>query len=143
MFVYGTLMAEPVMRSVCGHRFASTPAVLHDFRRRRVSGEVYPAIIPCPGDQVEGALYGGLNAKQLALLDVFEGSMYRRAIVHVTTGSRWRSAHSYIMAPAYRPALTDEPWSLDDFLSKGLRKFVGGYSGFVALGEEGDRNDDH
>lgn len=143
MFVYGTLMAEPVMRSVCGHPFASRPATLHDFRRRRVSGEVYPAIVPCPGDQVEGTLYCGLNAKQLALLDVFEGSMYRRVIVDVVTGSRWRSAHTYMMSPAYRHALTDEPWSLDGFLSKGLRQFVGGYAGFVALGEEADRNDDH
>ena len=143
LFVYGTLMAEAVMRSVCGQPFASTPATLHDFRRRRVSGEVYPAIIPCPGDRVEGALYSGLNATQLALLDVFEGTMYRRAIVDVMTGSGWRSAHTYIMSPAYRHALTDEPWSLDGFSSNGLRDFIGDYSGFAALGEEGDRYDDH
>lgn len=143
MFVYGTLMAEPMLRSVCGHSHASTPATLHDFRRRRVSGEVYPAIIPCLGEKVDGALYCGLNATQLALLDVFEGAMYRRVIVDVMTGSGWRSAHTYIMSPAYRHALTDEPWSLDGFLSEGLREFVGGYPGFAALGEEGDRNDDH
>ncbi len=143
LFVYGTLMAEPVMRSVCGHSFASTPATLHDFRRRRVSGEVYPAIIPCPGDQVEGALYCGLNATQLASLDVFEGTMYRRVMVDVVTGSGWRSAQTYIMSPAYRHALTDEPWSLDGFLSEGFGDFIGGYPGFAALGVEGDRYDDH
>lgn len=143
LFVYGTLMAEPVMRSVCGRHFASTPATLHDFRRRRVSGEVYPAIIPCPGEKVDGALYCGLNATQLALLDVFEGDMYRRVVVDVKTGSGWRSAHTYVMSPAYRHALTDEPWSLKGFLSEGIREFVGGYPGFAMLSEEGDRNDDH
>ena len=143
LFVYGTLMAEQVMRSVCGHAFAPMPATLHDFRRRRVSGEVYPAIIPCPGDQVEGALYCGLNATQLALLDAFEGAMYSRVIVDVVTGSGWRSAHAYLMSPAYRHALTDEPWSLDGFLSEGLRDFIGGYPGFATLGDEGDRCDDH
>ena len=143
LFVYGTLMAEQVMRSVCGHTFAPMPATLHDFRRRRVSGEVYPAIIPCPGEKVDGALYCGLNATQLALLDVFEGVMYRRVVVDVKTGSGWRSAHTYVMSPAYRHALTDKPWSLKDFLSEGIREFVGGYPGFAMLGEEGDRNDDH
>ena len=143
LFVYGTLMAEPVMRSVCGRPFDSTPATLHDFRRRRVSGEAYPAIIPFPGEKVDGALYCGLNATQLALLDVFEGDMYRRVIVDVKTVSGWRSAHTYIMSPTYRHALTDETWSLDGFLSDGLREFVGGYPGFATLGEEGDRNDDH
>ena len=49
-------------------RFATEPAVLTDHRCRRVKGEVYPAIVAAPGEQVSGLLYRDVSAAQTALL---------------------------------------------------------------------------
>lgn len=136
-------MVPEVMRTVCGYARAGDPALLHDYRRRRVSGEVYPAIVASVGDAVGGVLYRGVTPDQLAALDAFEGAMYRRAMVSVAVGPRIARAAAYVLAPGHRHLLSDEDWSLDAFLADGLSRFVDGYPGFSALpGTRGRRDRD-
>jgi len=138
LFVYGTLMVPEVMRRVCGYARAGEPALLHDYRRRRVSGEVYPGIVASVGDAVGGVVYRNVRRTQLAVLDVFEGDMYRREVVNVAVGSRLIPASTYVMAASHRHLLSDHDWSLELFLADGLRHFLSGYPGFGELPDHGD-----
>jgi hypothetical protein len=54
-FVYGTLMAEEVLKLLIKRVPAHKPAVLPGYARHRVKGQVFPAIIPAtPQDKVHG-----------------------------------------------------------------------------------------
>jgi len=136
LFVYGTLMVPEVMHRVCGYACAGEPALLYDYRRRRVRGEVYPAVVASVGDAVGGILYRGVGPAQLVLLDAFEGAMYRREMVTVAVGVRVQPAASYVCAPGLAHRLSDADWSLDDFVAEGLRGFLADYPGFSALSDE-------
>lgn len=132
LFVYGTLMVPEVMRTVCGHARDGQPALLHDYRRRRVIGEWYPAIIPHVGDAVGGILYCGLTDRQFRALDAFEGEMYRREMVTVAVGTAAVRAYAYVLVPTLFRRLSEEPWILEDFLAVGLGHFLNGYHGFAS-----------
>jgi gamma-glutamylcyclotransferase (GGCT)/AIG2-like uncharacterized protein YtfP len=131
LFVYGTLMVAEVMRRVSGFDQAGDVAVLHGHRRRVLSGELYPAIVPWPDCRVEGLLYRGLEPGQLAALDAFEGAMYRRVPVDVVIRADRFSAETYLLRKSWGHLLSDEDWSLQHFVSEGLREFLAGYPGFV------------
>lgn len=54
-FVYGTLMAEEVLKLLIKRVPAHKPALLPGYARHRVKGQVFPAIIPAtPEDKVQG-----------------------------------------------------------------------------------------
>lgn len=53
-FVYGTLMAEEVLNCLIHRVPTMKPAVLKDFVRYKVKGQVYPAIVPAEGSSVRG-----------------------------------------------------------------------------------------
>lgn len=59
-------------------KLTSTPAILHGFRRHRVIGVDYPAILHCEASTVRGTLVQGLNDGDIWRLDVFEGTEYHR-----------------------------------------------------------------
>lgn len=133
LFVYGTLMVPEVMFAVCGHGRRGQSAMLLGYRRRRIVNEVYPAIVCCAGDRVEGICYRGLNAAQARLLDTFEGDMYRRCTVSIRTAEGVQSADTYVLVPRFRSRLSREPWSLGLFVATHLDAFVRDYRGFAAL----------
>jgi gamma-glutamylcyclotransferase (GGCT)/AIG2-like uncharacterized protein YtfP len=54
LFVYGTLMAEPIAKGIVGRIPASRAAVLTGFIRYRIKGAAFPAIIEKAGEQVKG-----------------------------------------------------------------------------------------
>jgi len=87
VFTYGSLMFPVVWERVLpGGRRRSGRAVLGGYRRRRIRGEVYPALVPgSPEDAVEGVLYRGVTSDQLEALDRFEdeGTGYQRIEVTV------------------------------------------------------------
>ena len=61
VFVYGTLMAEEVVRVLLGRAPPSSPALLPGHRRFSLRGRVYPAILPVPGHAVNGKVRLSLN----------------------------------------------------------------------------------
>jgi hypothetical protein len=124
-------MVPEVMASVCGYQRPGRPALLCDHRCRLVRGEVYPAVIGYPGDQVSGLLYEAVTDHEAALLDTFEGEMYRRRGVDVLLGDCGVGAQTYILADTYRDSLSEEPWSLERFVADGIDRFVADYAGFV------------
>jgi gamma-glutamylcyclotransferase (GGCT)/AIG2-like uncharacterized protein YtfP len=137
LFVYGTLMAQDVMRCVCGYARPGERADLHDFRRRRVAGEVYPAIVRWPGDVVHGVLYRGVDDAQAHRLDGFEGELYLREPVEVACGSLRLTAQAYVMAPPFVDRLSDEAWSLAGFVSTRYEDFFTAHPGLRAIADRG------
>ncbi|CAI5525145.1 unnamed protein product [Closterium sp. Naga37s-1] len=54
VFVYGTLMADEVLRVLLDRVPASTPARLPNFTRHSIKGRQYPAVVPKAHDSVMG-----------------------------------------------------------------------------------------
>ena len=124
-------MVAEVMGRVSGFHRAGDVAVLPGHRRGRLSGRLYPAIVPWPGSRVEGLLYRGLEPGQFEALDAFEGAMYRRVAVNVVVGADRFSAETYLLRKSWSHLLGDGDWSLQRFVSEDLREFLAEYPGFV------------
>ena len=77
LFVYGSLMAEEVLKILLSGRVPKmTPAVLANYARHPVAGACFPAIVARAGASVEGRLLDGLSARDLSALDYFEDEEY-------------------------------------------------------------------
>lgn len=72
LFVYGTLTAPDLIRSLTGRSFATEPARLRGFRRFQPEGS-YAYILPSEGDIVDGNLLHGIGIEDLRALDRYEG----------------------------------------------------------------------
>jgi gamma-glutamylcyclotransferase (GGCT)/AIG2-like uncharacterized protein YtfP len=141
LFVYGTLMVPEVIRGVCDYQQPGESAVLDGYRRRVVAGEVYPAIVPDPDEQVSGRLYRGLSSRQTQLLDAFEGEMYQRRTVSLRIAAGIVAAEAYVLRDAYIRYLSAELWSLEAFLTDGLGRFASEYQGFDRVTSDGIGHD--
>ena len=150
-FFYGTLMAPEVLHRVChgpanptfstaqSTYLKTSPAILHDYRRHRVKGADYPAILPAPSSNVRGTFVTGLTDGDIYRLDIFEGDEYERRQVTcrlLTTlgdpmtgegnveGDEVR-AETYVWI-AGRGRLDDREWDFAEFQREKMRFWVGG-----------------
>ena len=133
VFAYGTLQFDAVMEIVTGRRFRGEPASLPGYFRRSLVERTYPGIAPviapaiAPGAEEEtpGLLYRGVDSATLVRLDVFESDIYDRLALDVVTGPGERvRAWTYVVAPAHRHRLSDDPWDPDVFLREHGEAFV-------------------
>ncbi|MEJ2513917.1 MAG: gamma-glutamylcyclotransferase [Gammaproteobacteria bacterium] len=124
LFAYGTLTFDEVMVAVLGRAGPALDATLEGFERRVIRGATYPGIAPRDGAEVRGRLWTGLSAAELARLDNFEGSMYRREAVVVRTADGPREAMAYVIRPPYRWMLTSHRWEPQTFRARSLAAYV-------------------
>ena len=128
------VMCADLMRAVSGHCGRHVPGTLRDYQRHTVKGEVYPGIRPQPDAAVEGVVYGDLPKNAWIRLDVFEGDLYRRQIVHVNRADGTIvAAHTYVVKPEFEHRLEATEWDAEQFLRFGKMTFVAHYAGFKAL----------
>jgi gamma-glutamylcyclotransferase (GGCT)/AIG2-like uncharacterized protein YtfP len=119
------------MARVAGCRLASVPARLAGYRRTLVRDEEYPGIAEAAGHEVDGVLYLDAPEEAIRRLDAFEGVMYdRREVLITTAGGEDRTVMTYVFRPEYRFRLTDITWDYQRFLDSGKERFVNGYFGF-------------
>lgn len=123
VFTYGSLMLSPVWeRVVLGH-YRASPALLDGHARHAIHNAAYPGMIASPGAVVRGIVYFEVSAADLAALDAFEGSEYRRTMVEVTVADgRTVSADTYLYLPLEK--LSAAPWNPDEFA---LQRFLATY----------------
>ncbi|MBK1672149.1 hypothetical protein CKO35_02305 [Ectothiorhodospira shaposhnikovii] len=136
LFAYGTLMFDDVMGKVSGSVPPGEPARLRGFRRGKVQGECFPAIVPGREGVVEGWLYRGLTSRDWRRLDRFEGDFYERRRVRVELrGGRTLPAFTYVLRPVFGHRLTAEDWESGGFGSDDRRRLLG-----VCRTHRGDRD---
>lgn len=117
LFCYGTLCFPEIMWQITGRKITPVEATLREYACYVVRNQNYPAAAPSPGSSIKGLLYSGLSARELALLDRYEGLEYRRLRVSVTTGvERQAQAWVYVLRPRYGSRLSDKLWNLEEFI---------------------------
>ena len=125
LFVYGTLLFDEVQRAVVGRAFRSEPAVLIGYVRRRVRGQVYPAVRPDPQAETPGLLCHDVDPETLRRLDHYEGPVYDRRVAPVKTDSGTQvDAEVYVLADAHADLLSAESWDRDAFARRHLAGFL-------------------
>jgi gamma-glutamylcyclotransferase (GGCT)/AIG2-like uncharacterized protein YtfP len=121
LFAYGTLLFPEVVRAVVGRTLAGEPATLGGYLRRGVIGEIFPAIVEGgEHERVAGVLYTGLDEREWARLDRFEGDLYQRRRVAVAG----RDAFTYVLAGPWRHRLAAEHWDPATFARDHLAVFL-------------------
>jgi gamma-glutamylcyclotransferase (GGCT)/AIG2-like uncharacterized protein YtfP len=129
IFTYGSLMYPAVWRRVVSGDYASCAATLHGYARRRIRGELYPALIRAvPESAVAGILYRDVSAADVAALDHFEGEgeAYSRIPVRVDlAGGGTVEAWTYL----YLLSATGEEsdWEPERFETRDLPRFLDTY----------------
>jgi gamma-glutamylcyclotransferase (GGCT)/AIG2-like uncharacterized protein YtfP len=128
LYTYGTLQVAAIIERIVGRPLSGVPARLDGYARFRVRGRVYPAIVEAAGGEVSGVLYAGLEPAELDRLDFYEGDLYERREVSVWAGAVAQRAATYVLRPALRHELSDEPWDLDGFLRDHLDDYLAAVS---------------
>ncbi len=129
LFAYGTLMWTEVLESVIGRPLAGVPATLPGYRRIRIKGVHYPAVISSGNDEVTGVLYDGLSEADFRNLDRFEGEEYERLTVCVAG----KAAEVYVLSPAWMHLADTRSWHPEDMEAEHLAAFRTGYKGWRDL----------
>ncbi len=133
LFVYGTLLFDGVMHQVVQGRYRFCPACITGYRRVKVKGQTYPALIKGNGT-VDGRLFFDITPEDLSRLDAFEGIYYdRRPVTAVTDKKETFNADVYELNPQHYGMIADEPWLPEDFEQRGLTTFLRTYFGFDRL----------
>lgn len=127
IFTYGSLMHRRVWDRVVAEEYPARPATIRGFERRRIIGEVYPALIPgAPESTVQGVVYLGVSATDLAALDHFEGDAYRRIEVPIDAAdSPGLTAWTYAFGPIDR--VDAVAWDAERFAAEHLDYFIDSY----------------
>jgi gamma-glutamylcyclotransferase (GGCT)/AIG2-like uncharacterized protein YtfP len=133
IFAYGTLMIPSVMHVVTARHFGSQKAILRDYARFTVKGELYPGIIPVTDAITEGIIYFNVDELSLRRLDTFEGDFYQRTQIRVETeGKGILNAETYVVKSEYLGYLSLKAWDVNEFIQKDLlQMFLMTYSGFA------------
>nr|CAB3468935.1 unnamed protein product [Digitaria exilis]CAB3471363.1 unnamed protein product [Digitaria exilis] len=84
VFVYGSLMADEVVRAILNRVPPAAPALLPNYHRFNVKGRVYPGILPVDSKKVAGMVLMGVTDEELQLLDAFEDVEYTRTRVEIS-----------------------------------------------------------
>lgn len=97
LFVYGTLLAAPVLRTLLGRPAALQPASLAGYQRRALRGLPFPALVRQHGATTPGAVLR-VSVRELHRLDRYEDDYYERHRVRVAVdGGRRIRAQTYLL----------------------------------------------
>lgn len=126
LFVYGTLLLPAVIEALIGRVPARLPATLHDYRRYRLTGKVFPAISVQPAARVDGLIYRGLDHGERLTIDAFESDIYNRQCIQArTVRGEVVTADAYVLNDDHAGLLQRAPaWSLEEFTSRSGAAYV-------------------
>ena len=124
VFTYGTLLVAEVMEAVAGARFASVPARLDGWERVCVREAVYPGARAADRASIDGVLWLDVHDDALLRLDRFEGDMYERRVLRVTTADGPRDAQVYVIPRANEHLLEPAAWDFERFRREHLARYL-------------------
>ncbi|KAL8462133.1 hypothetical protein ACS0TY_033281 [Phlomoides rotata] len=116
IFVYGSLLADDVVRILLGRVPPPSPAILSHFQRFNIKGRVYPTIVPAEDKKVTGKVLLGITPPELHILDEFEDVEYERASVNVFLKdvTEKLEAYTYVWEDKTDPDLYGE-WDFEEW----------------------------
>ncbi|XP_024031677.1 AIG2-like protein D [Morus notabilis] len=125
VFVYGSLLADDVVRVLLNRLPLSSFATLNSFHRYSIKGRVYPAILPVENKRVNGRVLMGITDPELYILDTFEDVEYERRTVEVSLkdSSENLLAHAYVWSNKDDPNLYGE-WDFEEWKRLHMNDFV-------------------
>ena len=132
VFTYGSLMFDRVWSKVIGSIYKKTGGRLYGYKRRKIRGEIYPALLPgTEADHVDGTIYLEVSLSDIKILDEFEGEYYQRDMLkcELADGSRAEAA-VYVFKEQYRDLIEDKEWEPLWFAEAAIRTFLTEYEGF-------------
>ncbi|KAK9065625.1 hypothetical protein SSX86_015026 [Deinandra increscens subsp. villosa] len=132
VFVYGSLLADDVVRALLRRIPQNSPAILHGYHRFSIKGRVYPAILPVENKKIIGRVLLGITAAELDILDKFEDFEYERRDVDVSllNSSDMLQAYTYVWANSEDPDLYGE-WDFEAWKESKMKDFLNMTRGFV------------
>ncbi|CAL9170075.1 AIG2-like protein D [Musa acuminata AAA Group] len=132
VFVYGTLMADEVVRTILKRVPPASPAVLNDYHRFSIKGRVYPAILPVESKKVKGRVLLGISDQELDKLDSFEDVEYERRTVEISLLEKSEKllANAYVWSDENDPNLYGE-WDFEEWKRLHKKDFVTMTLGFM------------
>ncbi|KAE8652173.1 AIG2-like protein D [Cucumis sativus] len=125
VFVYGTLLADDILRVLLKRIPQSSSAVLHGHQRFSIRGRLYPAILPVVNERVTGKVLFDITKPELDILDIFEVVEYERRAVEISLvdGSEKLPALTYVWRNNVDPNLYGE-WSFEEWKKLRREEFV-------------------
>ncbi|MEY2697799.1 MAG: hypothetical protein RL333_1937 [Pseudomonadota bacterium] len=125
LFAYGSLQLPEVFEAVTRQSRDGLPALLEGFRRTKLKGFGFPAIVPVAGMETSGLVYTALEEDAWRRLDAFEDDFYDRKTVRVRLASgAVLEAQTYVLSHQFLHLSLDESWSLDDLDTETLHKLL-------------------
>jgi len=150
VFVYGSLMAPPVVQELVGRL---PPSIPHPVRlwghsRHPVKNQAFPAVIPAAtansnqqqGSFVDGMIWCELSDWEMKVLDFFEDVEYQRTKVQVeplsqqqqsssseddaTTKKTLLEVDAYVWANPQSELELDKDWNFEQFSSQRLEEYL-------------------
>ncbi len=120
-------MFPAVWDRVIQGRYSSNEATIDGFRRLRIRGEHYPALIINPNaGLLTGRIYYDVSASDIARLDHFETKDYARVSIAVTVEGKALAADAYLTLKS--GTLEPLDWSPDAFEREGIESFLATYA---------------
>ncbi|KAK4853761.1 hypothetical protein QYF36_014123 [Acer negundo] len=132
VFVYGSLLADDVVRVLLKRVPESSSAVLNNYHRFSIKDRVYPAILPVLSKTVTGKVLLGITDPELHILDVFEDVEYKRTTVDVSLldNADKLQAQAYVWADKNDPNLYGD-WDFQEWQGVHMKDFLKMTTSFV------------
>ena len=132
VLTYGSLMFDRVWSKVVGGVYKKSGATLYGYKRRKIRGAIYPALLPgTEADYVDGTIYLNVCRSDTKILDEFEGEQYQKEMAEceLSDGSSI-IASVYVFKEKYRDLIKDEEWDPAWFSEVAIHLFLTEYEGF-------------
>jgi gamma-glutamylcyclotransferase (GGCT)/AIG2-like uncharacterized protein YtfP len=125
-------MFHRVWSRVVSGDYEKKDAILHRYKRRKIRGADYPAVLPGTQlDYVDGIVYLNVSKNDINTLDEFEGEYYQKETVkcELSDGDKI-TACVYVFKEKYTNLIEDKEWDPVWFSEVGIHSFLGEYDGF-------------
>ena len=126
-FMFGSLMDIDILSAVLGRDVPTgtlKAARAMDFKRLRISGVSYPALVAHPGSVADGVLVDELTPRDVARLADYEGANYDVASLRAIRLDG-RNVDAKYWRWIGKRKLVDEPWDFDEWRRTAKSKMLG------------------
>ena len=123
LFVYGSLLFPELVTALTGKSFGYISAGLNGFKRCRVKGCDYPAIIEESGAIVKGYIIENVDKKSMQILTFFEGEEYEKKQNSISLLNTIINTALFVWV-GDRELLENRDWDADEFKKKSLEYYL-------------------